>query len=86
MGFLSCRVVGVVGRVSGNRFQVAFSAPRIAPIFLLPLFEYFPDIGRPNDGGRRTDPAGYRIRPVAVQQVTLLPGVTSFDPAWIIRR
>lgn len=32
------------------------------------------------------DPALYATRPSAVEQVILLPGVTSFDPAWIVRR
>jgi Ca2+-binding RTX toxin-like protein len=32
------------------------------------------------------DPAAFATRPTAVEQIILLPGVTSFDPAWIIRR
>lgn len=32
------------------------------------------------------DPARFAVQPFAVQQIILLPGVTSFDPAWIIRR
>ena len=32
------------------------------------------------------DPARFLVQPVAVEQIILLPGVTSFDPAWIVRR
>ena len=32
------------------------------------------------------DPALFETRPSAVEQIILLPGVTSFDPAWIVRR
>ncbi|MGZ5178859.1 MAG: hypothetical protein ACXWC2_00155 [Ramlibacter sp.] len=32
------------------------------------------------------DPVRFRVQPSAVEQIILLPGVTSFDPAWIIRR
>jgi len=32
------------------------------------------------------DPARFATQPFAVEQIILLPGVTSFNPAWIIRR
>lgn len=32
------------------------------------------------------DPVLFESRPSAVEQIILLPGVTSFDPAWIVRR
>lgn len=32
------------------------------------------------------DPAAFQTHPTAVEQIIRLPGVTSFDPAWIIRR
>ncbi|WP_427911389.1 hypothetical protein ACPWT1_11860 [Ramlibacter sp. MMS24-I3-19] len=32
------------------------------------------------------NPAAFATTPTAVDQIILLPGVTSFDPAWIIRR
>ncbi|HEY1226432.1 MAG TPA: hypothetical protein VGF26_03855 [Ramlibacter sp.] len=32
------------------------------------------------------DPARFALQPIAVEQIILLPGVPSFDPAWIIRR
>ena len=32
------------------------------------------------------NPAAFQTQPSAVEQIILLPGVTSFDPAWIIRR
>ena len=32
------------------------------------------------------DPARFAVQPFVVEQIILLPGVTSFDPAWIVRR
>lgn len=32
------------------------------------------------------DPAAFQVSPSAVEQIIRLPGITSFDPAWIVRR